>query len=204
VLLFRRSSLIPHPSSLIPHPSSFILHPSSLIPRPSSFIPHPLPSVSSSSGYAYRHQMLLVAVLLTLLAASSAMRTRAAHRRRDRRGGRAAFGRRLGRRAAKPDGLASRRPHRDVAAGRLRARPPTHVARRLADAAAKQAGWRWGGSLRLWHVATREELFSVRRLDSGGHLHIDFSPDGRRLAAATGDRDAHGHVFVWSPDPAAP
>jgi WD40 repeat protein len=55
-----------------------------------------------------------------------------------------------------------------------------------------------GGVLRLWHLATREELFVVRRLDSNGYVDIDFSPDGRRLAAAAGDRDGHGHVFVWS------
>ncbi|HEX7450343.1 MAG TPA: protein kinase [Pirellulales bacterium] len=54
-----------------------------------------------------------------------------------------------------------------------------------------------GGAVRLWHLATREELFVVERLDSGGRTNIDFSPDGRRLVAATGDRRGKGHIFVW-------
>jgi WD40 repeat protein len=54
-----------------------------------------------------------------------------------------------------------------------------------------------GGAVRLWNVATREELFVLRRLDSNAHIMIDFSPDGQCLAAATGDREAHGRLYLW-------
>lgn len=53
----------------------------------------------------------------------------------------------------------------------------------------------------LWHVATHEELFTLRRLDSSGHLHFDFSRNGRRLAAVAGDRQSHGHRCLWSTSP---
>jgi WD40 repeat protein len=56
------------------------------------------------------------------------------------------------------------------------------------------------GNIRLWHAATHEELFTLRRLDLNGHAHLDFSPDGRHLAAVASDRDSHGHLHVWSTD----
>lgn len=61
-----------------------------------------------------------------------------------------------------------------------------------------------GGAVRLWDLATREELFVVRWLDSNARVFVDFSPDGRRLAALTSDRQAHGQIFVWSTSPTSP
>ncbi|HEX7378692.1 MAG TPA: hypothetical protein VF278_16345, partial [Pirellulales bacterium] len=55
-----------------------------------------------------------------------------------------------------------------------------------------------GGVIRLWHLATREELFVIRQIDSVGLPHIDFSPDGRRLVVATGDRESRGQIYLWS------
>lgn len=54
-----------------------------------------------------------------------------------------------------------------------------------------------GGDVRLWHLATREELFVIRRIEMSGLPHIDCSPDGHRLAVATGGTDGRGHIFVW-------
>ncbi|MGH7135699.1 MAG: WD40 repeat domain-containing protein [Pirellulales bacterium] len=54
------------------------------------------------------------------------------------------------------------------------------------------------GTVRLWNIPTRQELFILRRLESGIFLAVDFSPDGRKLAAATSIHDGRGWLFVWS------
>jgi WD40 repeat protein len=52
------------------------------------------------------------------------------------------------------------------------------------------------GSVRVWDAAAGKELATFR-----GHLGIvwgvAFSPDGRHLAAASGDRD-QGEIKLWS------
>jgi WD40 repeat protein len=53
------------------------------------------------------------------------------------------------------------------------------------------------GTVRLWHVATRQELFVLRRLDAGRFVDIDFSPDGRSLAAVASVSDGQPRIFVW-------
>ena len=61
-------------------------------------------------------------------------------------------------------------------------------------------GLKKGGCLDL------AELFTLRRLDSFGFNMLDFSPDGSRLTATTGDNGGYGQVQVWSLpryDPAA-
>jgi WD40 repeat protein len=52
-------------------------------------------------------------------------------------------------------------------------------------------------TVRLWHVATGQELFTLE-----GHTrpvnYVAFYPDGRRLLSAGTGADGRGEFFVWS------
>ena len=57
------------------------------------------------------------------------------------------------------------------------------------------------GTLRLWHIATRQELLTLHRVDNGMITSLAFSPDGGELVATAGTPDARGELFRWSADP---
>jgi WD40 repeat protein/tRNA A-37 threonylcarbamoyl transferase component Bud32 len=61
-----------------------------------------------------------------------------------------------------------------------------------------------GGEVKVWDVRTGQELLTLRR--RSGHLHgVAFSPDGRRLAAASEAAPGFpGEVKVWEAAPAEP
>jgi WD40 repeat protein len=55
------------------------------------------------------------------------------------------------------------------------------------------------GEVKVWDVATGRELLTLRGFGSN-LTHVEFSPDGRRLAAV----GRLGEVRVWDAGPANP
>jgi WD40 repeat protein len=57
-----------------------------------------------------------------------------------------------------------------------------------------------GGTIRLWHVATGQELFALERY-TGPVVSVAFSPDGRSLATSGMlGSDQKGEIFLWMAD----
>jgi WD40 repeat protein/tRNA A-37 threonylcarbamoyl transferase component Bud32/tetratricopeptide (TPR) repeat protein len=70
--------------------------------------------------------------------------------------------------------------------------------RRLASAC---NGYDWqkqqlSGEVKVWDTGTGQEVLSLKGL-AGGVESVCFSPDGRRLASAGGERNKPGEVKVW-------
>jgi WD40 repeat protein len=52
-------------------------------------------------------------------------------------------------------------------------------------------------TLRLWHVATRQELYVLHHSDRSVLWSIAFSPNDRQLVAVTATREGHGQVIAF-------
>jgi WD40 repeat protein len=57
------------------------------------------------------------------------------------------------------------------------------------------------GTVRLWHVATGEELYTLGYFPGGAGYAARFSSDGRALVAAVARPNDAGRVIVWDGRP---